>query len=202
MNIKHILAVICYLLFHIGAASAQGTLLYLNGKEKRFSTAEIKGEYILYKPEHKEGNWFKRADRYNVFAIIRDETGEEIIYQPDTIEGGDPTIEEVRDYIKGGQFAIESYNKPANKGTSLYVGVASSLAGFYGLPIPILYTTIIGTVSPKLPKSELDANHSELFIVGYQKKSRNIKIKQSLIYGGIGFSVGVAWFAFVFANDK
>jgi len=201
MRIKHIFLVISLLVLAGSDIIAQGTILFLNGKERRFSTAEVRGEYIIYTPEDKPDSWLRRADKYNVFSIIRDSTGEEILYQPDTTDGEDPPVEEVRDYIKGEQYASQTYSKPATKGTSLYVGVAGGMVGFYGLPVPIVYSTILGRINPKFPDKDFSTEQSEAFKAGYVKKARNIKIKQSLIFGGVGFTISAAWFAFVFAND-
>ena len=181
---------------------AQGKIIYLNGKEKRFETAEVRGEYIVYQPEGSTKEWSRKSDRYNVFSLQRDNGTEEIIYAPDTSEGGDPSVEEVRDYIKGERFAMQVYSKPLNFGAGLYVGVGSSLAGFYGIPVPLVYSTILGLRNPKVPKELRGENYSEAFVAGYQKKSRNIKIKKSLLGGGIGFSVGVAWFIILSNNAR
>src|SRR4029079_7873102 len=88
----------------INDASAQGKLVYLNGKEKRFSSAEVKGEYIVYQPEGSKSHKVKKADLYNFFSINTDNGTEQVVYKPDTSEG-DPTVAELRDYIKGEKFA-------------------------------------------------------------------------------------------------
>src|SRR5688572_4388801 len=114
-------------------AFAQGKIVLLNGKEKLFKSAEIKGEVIEYQPQGTTKPGFKKLDKFDVFSIVRDSTGEEIIYAPDTVTGEDPTIAEVRDYIIGERYAAFSYNKPANFVTGLEVGVIS------GFALPIFY---------------------------------------------------------------
>jgi hypothetical protein len=187
--------------FLIEPACGQGKLVFLNGKEKRFVTAEVKGEYIVYQPEGAKEGVTKRADRFNVFSILKDNGTEEIVYSPDTIDDGDPTIAEVREYIKGENHADSVYKKPMNLISGIGVGLASSAAGFYGIPIPIAYSTVIGQFNPKLPKSEQINNYSEAFVAGYQKKARNKKIKSSLLGGVIGFSVGIASLILILGNE-
>lgn len=201
MNIKYILVVLCGLILGSELSAGQGTLVFLNGKERRFETAEVRGEYIVYRPEGKSGAWLKRADKYNVFAIVSDSTGEKVVYEPDTSEGGDPTIQEVRDYIKGEQHAAKVYRKPMNFVGGFLSGAAGSAAGFYGIPAPLVYTTIVGRINPKLPKDERNENYSEMFVLGYQKKARNMKIKNSLIGGVIGFGVGITTLVLILGND-
>jgi hypothetical protein len=180
---------------------AQGKLLYMNGKEKRFTTAEVRGDQIVYRPEGASGEVTRHAEIYNIFSIIRDNGTEEIIYTPDTITGDDPPAEEVRDYIMGEQHAMAVYKKPLNTVGGVASGVAGSIVGFYGLPVPLVYATIVGRFNPKLPKSERSNVHSEAFLAGYEKKSRNIKIKQSMIGGGIGFAVGITALILILGND-
>ena len=107
--------------FLINDASAQGKLVYLNGNEKRFTTAEVKGEFIVYQPEGSKSHKVKKADLYNVFSINKDDGSEQVVYKPDTSEG-DPTVEELRDYIKGENFAEGYYKKPMNSIGGVAVG--------------------------------------------------------------------------------
>lgn len=180
---------------------AQGTMLFLNGKEKRFSSAEVKGEYIHYTPEGDDPDWKRLADRYNVFALQYDDGREEIIYVPDTTDGGDPTVEEVRDYIKGEKLAIAEYRKPMNFVGGVLTGAAGSLVNIYGLPVPLVYATVVGRFNPKVPPAPEGQVYSEHFQAGYQRKARNMKIKNSLIGGAIGFGVGLTALILFYSND-
>ncbi|MFZ9944036.1 MAG: hypothetical protein ACO3O0_10525, partial [Bacteroidia bacterium] len=83
------------------------------------------------------------------------------------------------------------YKKPLNLISGIGVGAGASLLGFYGIPFPVVYSTLLGRVSPKLPKSHRDAVHSEAFVSGYEKKARTLKINKSLLGGGIGFAIGI-----------
>lgn len=188
-------------LFGAIAATAQGTLIYLNGKERRFTRMELKDDYILYKPEGSTSDWMSRADRFNIFSILRDDGSEEILYQPDSTDQSDPTIAEVRDYIAGQKYAANRYRKPLNMIGGIASGLAGSVGGFYGIPVPLVYATIVGQINPKPPKGEAGQVFSESFNHGYQRKARNMKIKNSLIGGGIGFGVGIAALMIFYAND-
>lgn len=179
---------------------AQGKLVFLNGKEKRFVTAEVKGEFIVYQPEGTKKPTSKRADLYNVFSIYKDDGSEQIVYNPDTADG-DPSVLEVRDYILGEKFADSTYRKPMNFIGGVAVGLGSSAAGFYGIPIPLVYTTIIGQFNPKMPKTTSEIVPSEAYIAGYKRKARNMKIKSSLIGGVIGFGVGITTLVLVLGNE-
>jgi len=178
----------------------QGTILFLNGKEKRYKTAEVRDEYVVYQPENKEGSWKRRADRYNVFALVRDNGTELVLYSPDTVYGQDPSVEEMRDFIRGEQMADAEFKKPLNLIGGLGAGLAGSVAGFYGIPVPVMYAAIAGRFTPEFPKHLAAGNHSDAFIEGYRKKSRNIKINKTLLGGGVGFAVGLSALIIVFAD--
>jgi hypothetical protein len=183
------------------AGYAQGTIIFLNGKEKRFEAAEIKGEYLHYSVEGDTMDFKKVVDRYNVFSLKYDNGTEDVLYKPDTTYGEDPSVEEVRDYIKGEQYAMKRYRKPMNFISGVGVGLASSAAGFYGIPIPLAYSTVLGRFDPKVPANEDGSIQSESFKMGYQKKARNMKIKNSLLGGAVGFAVGITALVVIFSND-
>lgn len=205
------------------AGYAQGTLIYLNGKEKRFSSAELKGEYIVYKPEKtdKGEQGIKKADKYNVFSILKDDGTEEVIYNPDTSFEDEPTVAEIRDYIKGEKYAAVQYNKPANFVTSMQIGFISGilLPPFYGIAAPIIYPGVLGLFPPKV-KTPLTYQYdektrtysaisgpeagekvvSDSFAAGYGRKARNIKMKHGLIGGAIGFSISATAMLLLLGN--
>lgn len=220
MQIRILLSILFFFGLSVSSAIAQGKLIMLNGKEKRFSTAEVKGEIIVYQPEDTTRNVNRKVDKYDVFAIVRADGSEEIIYNPDTVTGEDPTVAEVRDYIKGERFASQVYRKPLNLISGIAVGGAGSIIGFYGLIVPVVYPAVLGRFTPDIkepiaynfnettrkfdPISEgtsTNINVSEAFSAGYGKKARNLKIKNSLIGGGIGFAVGITALILVLGND-
>jgi len=143
-------------------------------------------------PSLSQGTIKKRVDRYSVFSVTPDGGAETVIYSPDTVDGLEPTVSEAREFIAGEKMAMTQYRKPLNWISGVVVGAGSSLAAFYGIPGPVLYSTALGRVSPKLPKDQREVSHSEVFVAGYQKKARTMKINQSLLGGGIGFTVGIA----------
>ena len=191
MITNRIYAAALFLVFLGPHSFGQGTIQMLNGKEKRYMSYQIQEEYVLFQPEAKPDSWKKRLDRFNVFSIIPDKGEEVVIYNPDTTDGLEPSVAEARDFILGEKLAIGEYKKPLNLISGIGVGAGASLLGFYGIPFPVVYSTLLGRVSPKLPKSHRDAVHSEAFVSGYEKKARTLKINKSLLGGGIGFAVGI-----------
>lgn len=205
---------------------AQGKIIFLNGNEKRFSIAEIKNDILQYTPESTGTKTPspRKVDKYDVFSILNDDGSEEIIYKPDTTFNDDPSIEQVREYIKGEKYAALVYDKPANFVTGMQVGFTSGilLPAFYGLAAPIIYPAILGRFTPQLqtplqyqynPKTNdfvsisKDSTASpevitEYFEAGYGKKARNMKIKSSLIGGAIGFGISASAMLYILSLQE
>jgi hypothetical protein len=205
---------------------AQGKIIFLNGNEKRFSIAEIKNDILQYTPESigKQPPSPRKVDKYDVFSILNDDGTEEIIYKPDTTFNDDPSIEQVREYIKGEKYASLVYNNPANFVTGMQVGFTSGilLPAFYGLAAPIIYPAVLGRFTPKLqtplqyqynpktndfvaiPKDTVIAPEviTEYFEAGYGKKARNMKIKSSLIGGAIGFGISASAILYILSLQE
>ena len=204
----------------------QGKIIFLNGNEKRFSIAEIKNDILQYTPESigEKKPSPRKIDKYDVFSILNDNGTEEIIYKPDTTYNDDPSVEQIREYIKGEKYASLVYNKPANFVTGMQVGFMSGilLPAFYGLAAPIIYPAILGRFTPKLEtplqyqynsktfdfvalsKDTIVTQYvvTEYFEAGYGKKARNIKIKSSLIGGAIGFGISASAMLFILNRQE
>lgn len=213
----------CFLQQH---SLAQGKIIFLNGNEKRFSIAEIKNDILQYTPEQtgQKTPSPRRVDKYDVFSILNDDGSEEVVYKPDTTFNDDPTVEQVREYIKGEKYAALVYNKPANFVTGMQVGFTSGilLPAFYGLAAPIIYPAVLGRFTPRLetplqyqynpktndfapiPKDSVVTPDiiTEYFEAGYGKKARNMKIKSSLIGGAIGFGISASAMLYILSLQE
>ena len=222
MKIRIFLSLLTFCGMITGSAYSQGKIVLLNGKEKRFTTAEVKGESILYQPEGSTSTTYRNIDLYDVFSINRDGGTEEVIYNPDTISGEDLTINEVRDYIKGERYAELVYDKPVNFVTALELGAVSGfvLPVFYGIAVPLLYPIGLAQFTPKV-KPPIMHNYNDLtgkfealhpgttssniiindsFSAGYARRAKNIKFKKSLLGGGIGFAIGATAIALIISR--
>ena len=182
-------------------AFSQNKILLLNGKTKEVKSYELKGDWLYYIKidDKKEKN--RKLDRYNVFSVTKPDGLEEVIYDPDTAMEGDPSIEQVRRYIKGEQYGMAVYKTTYIKFESELVGFGSGLLTFYGPAVVFVNSLVIGSFNPKhIPPTALiepEVFNTEEFKAGYNKYARNKKIKDSLIFGGVGFAVGFAFFSLI-----
>lgn len=184
-----------FFLVLLGSVSlSQDRILKLNGRSVEVKKFELKGDWLYYVRLNDEKEKLRKYDKYDIFSVQRADGTEEIIYDPDTLFEQDPSVAEVRSYIQGEQHGMATYKKPWNKVGGAAAGVASGFAGLYG-PIGVFaYTMVVGRVNPKtIPISNLvepEVFNSEEFKSGYRRYARNKKIRDSLIFGGIGFVVG------------
>jgi|ERR1041385_657551 hypothetical protein len=197
-------AFILFMMLSWKAALSQDVLTLYNGRKIYTKIVEVNSESIIYKHSTnvKERNKSILLDR--VFAI---ETAgkEEILYKPDAMNPDMFTLEEMRMFIKGEQEAMRFYDNNALKIVSVAAGITSGYFGFfYGLIGPPLFTTVIGAFSPKMSKQKV-TDPSLLsnpdFCEGYAKKVRDYKIRKSIVFGGIGYAVGLIGFIIIGNNN-
>lgn len=174
-------------------SEAQVKILMINGKVIDASSYSIGDLYVTYKKPGTSNARNRKVDRYDVFSIVKADNTEEMVYMPDSL---DFSIAEAKEYIKGEQAAHLYYHKPANSIAAAAIGVGSSVLSFYALPVPMIYSVIIGRFNSKnlqLPSSyDKQLSSTEPFRLGYQKSARNIKIQQSLKWGYISLGVSLA----------
>ncbi|MEP7168801.1 MAG: hypothetical protein ABI855_05475 [Bacteroidota bacterium] len=182
--------------------NAQIKILFLTGKMKEVKQYEVKGDWVFYKKMNDKKDKLRKMDKFDIFSAINPDGTEEVIYDPDTALEGDPSVERVRNYIKGEQYAKSVYNAPWNKFESEVVGLGSGIFTFYGPAGVFINSLITGQINArKIPYTssiEPAILYSDDFKVGYKKYARNKKIKDSLIFGGIGFTIGFTFFTLIF----
>lgn len=199
MNLNPIKVISFAYLFCIFTCSsqlfAQNKILLLNGKVIEAESYSLGDVFLNYKRPGDSRTAPRLIDRYDVFSIQRSDSTEEIIYIP--ADSLDYSIEEARLYIKGEQLANEYYNRPSVKWSSAAVGLSSSVLNFYALPVPMIYSLVLGRFNPKHLQIPAEYNHlkeNEAFKTGYKKAGRNIKIQQSLKWGYVSLGLGIAGF--------
>ena len=91
--------------------------------------------------------------------------------------------------------ASEYYKARGASISSAVVCLGSSFLSFYAIPVPMIYSIILGRFNPKKMKlpENFDQNiaNNEAFQFGYKKSARNTKIQQSLKWGYISLGVGL-----------
>lgn len=190
-------------LFSCKTSFSQDVLTLYNGRKIYTKIVEVNTASIIYKRSTNIKERNKSILLARVFSI---ETNgkEEVLYKPDAMDPDMFTLEEMRMFIKGEQDAMRFYDNNALKVTSVILGIGSGYFGFfYGLIGPPLVTTIVGTFSPKMSKQKV-TDPSLLsnpdFAEGYAKKVRDYKIRKSIVFGGIGYAIGLVGFI-VIANN-
>jgi hypothetical protein len=190
-------------LFQSEATCAQDVLTLFNGRKIYTKIVEVNNQSVIYKhfTNIKERN--KSIMLVRIFSI--ESCGkEEVVYSPDPLDPELFTVEQMRMFIKGEQEAMRFYESTPTKIVSVVVGAASGYFGFfYGLIGPPLFTTIVGSFSPNMSKVKVtdpSLINDPDFTEGYAKKVRDYKVRKSILFGGIGYSIGLIGLI-VYANN-
>jgi hypothetical protein len=181
---------------------AQDTLVMLSGKTIIAKNVELGGYYLSYHTM-KEKSKEKHISLENVFSIKYAGKNERVIYEADSLEPDDYNIDQMRMYIKGEQDAIKYYRNNLNKVGAFVFGGASAYFSFYGIIGPAVFSTVIGSFTPALEKQKVSDPvllHADEYRAGYEKKIRENKTKNAILYGLAGFATGVATFVVIKNN--
>ena len=180
---------------------AQDRIILINGSVLDVKNVELKDNRVSFQSMKKEKR--KKINPDRVFSIQYADGSEKVIFTSDPLDPNDFKPEEMRMFIKGEQDANMYYHNTGTKIASAVVGAGSGLLTIYGLVVPALYSTIVGSFSPNVQKHKVsdpvlrdNLNYRE----GYERKCRDRKIRNSLIYGFGGFVVGFTTFA-ILLND-
>lgn len=183
-------------------ASAQDRIILINGDVLDVKNVELKDNKVSFQLLNKEKR--KKINPDRVFSVQYATGAEHIVFEPDPLDPNDFKPEEMRMFIKGEQDAKLYYRNTGNKIVSAAVGAGAGLLSIYGLVVPALYSTIVGSFSPNVQKHNVsdpglrdNLNYRE----GYERQCRERKIRNSLVYGFGGFVVGFAAFAIFLPNN-
>ena len=201
---RKLLIILGLILVQNGIVQAQEKMLLLNGRTIDIKRHTLNDDYIFYYKSNDLRTKARLTEKIDVFSIQKVDGTEEMIFQDDSANG--LSIEQVRNYIRGEQAAMRFYKSQTHIGESAILGVASSVLIFYSFPIPMLNAVILGRFSPKkmmIPEG-YDAPYSgtEEYLMGYQKKSRNLKIQQSIKWGYIGLGAGLIGFISYYSSGN
>jgi len=187
--------------FMSSVAYAQDRIILINGQVLDVKNVEVKDNKISFQTLTKDKR--KKIHPERVFSVQYQNGSEQIIFVSDPLDPNDFKPEEMRMFIKGEQDANLYYHNRGNKIASGLVGAGAGLLTIYGLVVPALYSTIVGSFSPNVQKHNVsdpalrdNLNYRE----GYERKCRDRKIRNSLLYGFGGFVVGFTAFA-IFLPD-
>jgi len=183
-------------LLMVTRASSQDRIILINGDVLEVRNVELKDNKVSFQSMKKDKR--KKINPDRVFSVEYANGTEQVIFVSDPLDPNDFKPEEMRMFIKGEQDAKQYYHNTGNKIISAAVGASAGLLTIYGLVVPALYSTVVGSFSPNVQKHKVsdpalrdNLNYRE----GYERKCRDRKIRNSLLFGFGGFFVGFTAFA-------
>ncbi|MEO0311877.1 MAG: hypothetical protein RIQ89_1534 [Bacteroidota bacterium] len=192
---------LCFICICNLLAAQEGEMLLLSGKVKKFKSVDGSGFKIAYRTLEK--NKLRSIAFERVFSLRYPDGTEKVVYQKDPYDSLDFTVDQMRMFIKGEQDADKYYHNNVNKVLATIMGVGSGYFAIYGIIGPPLYSTIMGNFSPKVKPNKV--SDPQLISIpeyreGYERKCRDKKITQGLLFGFGGFLAGITTFAIMSNN--
>jgi hypothetical protein len=168
----------------------------LNGEEIIVSSYSIGEMFVNYKLVGDSPKKLRIVDKYDVFSVTNEENQEEVLYKP--ADSLDFSIDQARVYLEGERAASKHFDKSGSSISSIYVGAASGLFGFYSIPLPFIYSMALGRKNPKeLPEEYKSYENNEAFRLGFNREARNIKFKQSIKFGYVSLGISLTMLVFL-----
>lgn len=190
----------------IRSASAQDTLLLMNGQRLICNITSDSGTVIEMQVPGRKGKLKAREiHKSDVFSVIRKDSAEKVLYAQDEMFGDIFTEQEMRFYLVGEGDARNNYKA----GHIFLIGVAAcGTIAFLGgdgyitsvIP-PVLYTVaqLIGKV--KIRKETMRDEryqYNDFYAMGYEPPARSRKLIRASEGGFLGAALGVGlWYLLV-----
>lgn len=196
MNLRYIILISAFLL--PCCVYAQDTLILLTGKTKIVNVKEVNQRllYVSYQNiKSTKKAKLKGIDLRDVYSVAFKDSTHLITFIQDSNSGLFFTSDQMEDYIRGEQFAIQNYKDP-------WITVGGAVAGFggpyfltyfYGILVPAAYVGVVGVIpagTRSLAKKHPELYADEYFVAGYKQKAKKKNVMNA-IYGGL-IGIGIA----------
>lgn len=131
--------------------NAQDTIVLISGKTIPVKSVEYRGYSIDYRTA--DGLKLKSIDISRVYSVKYSSGAEQVVFRTDSLDAADFTEDEMRRFIIGEQDARIFYRNSSAKFVSFAVGGGGAFFGFFGIPVPFLFSSAIGGFSPNVEKN-------------------------------------------------
>jgi hypothetical protein len=174
-------------------------ILFMNGREEISTVLDTNSSNVQYLMPELKRDREASIDKYRIFSITYGSGEEVVFYQQDSAAGNEMTVAEMRSFVYGERDALKGYKAPL----AFWGGVVSGVAGGFASPfiglgvlapvVPGIYTGINGSRFITVSKKNVsDENYlkNDMFLRGYERTARSIRVNNALIGGAIGLVAG------------
>lgn len=131
--------------------NAQDTIVLITGKIIPVKSVEYHDYTLDYRTS--DGLKLKSIDVSRVYSVKYSSGAERVVFRTDSLDAADFTEDEMRRFIIGEQDARALYRNSSAKFVSFLIGGGASFGGFFGLPVPLLFSSAIGGFSSNVEKN-------------------------------------------------
>ena len=178
-------------------AQSNQSILLMTGNVLEGNVTSQDTLYLYYDLVKKSGKTkAKKLDLERVFSINGPNGEEKVIYYMDTVVGNYFTIDEMRFYIQGEQYASKYYraNWTIAAGLPITAGLGFVLSGtVFSFAVPFVYLVSTGISAYKINKNKISSSHlvtEPAYVLGYERTARNKRLFKSLFAGLVGTAIG------------
>lgn len=178
----------------------QDKILFINGTEDFGRVVENINDKITVEFTDKNGKTkLKKYDKEDIFSITyAKDNREDVLYRQDSLSQENYFSEDdMRAYIAGEKDAMLTYKTPLAIASSFAIGAAS---GYF---VPVILTPVIpaawvilnGSRWIKIKRKDVSDKKylkEDMYIVGYGRTARSIRVQNSLKSAGLGLAAGIA----------
>jgi hypothetical protein len=201
--------ILFFLVFVQFTSFAQDTLRLLNGKSVLVNYIAMDNDRLYFKKiDFKNGQIITKRKSFknleNVFQLIKSDGTLMQIYEQDSTIDNFLSIEDMKVYLKGINYARTYYKAPKNFTAGYVFGLGS---GYFGLMWGILPIAIYGTVANKLPvdlkeieKGDNLLFKNEVFIAGFTDQAKIKQRNKAFIGGTLGLVTSLLTLQYLYNN--
>ena len=201
--------IILFLFFLQTTSFAQDTLKLLNGKSILVNFVSKDNDRLYYKKINlKNGEMVAKRKTFknleNVFQLAKLDGTVMQVYEQDSTIDNFLSIEDMKIYLKGINYARLYYKAPKNFTAGYAIGLGS---GYFGLMWGFLPVAVYGTVANKLPanlkvieKGDNELFKNEVFIAGFTDQAKIKQRNKAFLGGTLGLITSLITYQYLYNN--
>jgi hypothetical protein len=179
--------------------SGTDTILFINGTTVITAVTEIvkatdSTEGLVSFVNPKKTKKIKTVDSDRIFSITNSK-GESLIYNYDTLDGNEMTVDEMRYFIRGQQDARKVIKGWGGMSANFLLSLGAGATGSFLTPVvPFAVAGLLGLPSVKTKKGSVSnpeyLSH-DAYLEGYEREGKRKRKVKSLLGGTVGLVLGL-----------
>jgi len=196
MNILKRFILFLMLGLFIASLNAQDAVLLINGKLLERKITDVNDNFITFEKNKKRLFSSKiktsliKVETSSVFSVKYSSGMETVLYKPNPDAGFTLQEQEMQAFVYGEKWGRENFRAPWSTVMGFVAGAAGGYYQFYGVPVPVVASVVIGLNKPKASYyKRMPQGYAEnpYFAAGFKDYGRKKKTANAIKGGLAGF---------------